>query len=79
VAIGLCLYLVVAYFVMPGWWRWYARRHPALDATPAVTVTGDGHPGDPINVALIGSEAELRAAMKAADWFVADRLGLKAT
>ena len=27
----------------------------SLDDSPRITTTGDGHPGDPLNVALIGS------------------------
>ncbi|MCU0879947.1 MAG: LssY C-terminal domain-containing protein, partial [Pirellulaceae bacterium] len=74
---GLCVYLIVAYLVMPALWKRYERRHPALADTPGITRTGDGHPGDPINVALIGSEAEVRSIMRAAGWFPADPLGLK--
>jgi hypothetical protein len=40
-------------------WRRYARRHPWLDALPDITQTKDGIPGDPINVALVGTEAQL--------------------
>jgi hypothetical protein len=76
-AVALSVYLVVAYLVMPALWKRYERRHPALDDTPGVTQTGDGHPGDPINVAIIGSEAEVQSIMKAAGWFPADPLGLK--
>jgi hypothetical protein len=69
-------YLLAAYVVLPFLWSTYARRHPALDDTPGVTVTGDGHPGDPINIGLIGSDAELMAIMSAAGWHRADPLGL---
>jgi hypothetical protein len=72
----LLAYFIVAYLVMPAVWKRYARRHPAIDATPGITVTGDKHPGDPINVALIGSQADLQRIMLAARWFPADPLGL---
>jgi hypothetical protein len=76
-AIGLGVYLLVAYVLMPALWKHYERRHPALDELPGITLTGDKHPGDPINVALIGSEDEVKAIMKAAGWFPADPLGLR--
>lgn len=73
----LLVYFVAAYLVMPLFWVRYAHRHPAIDKTPGITITGDDHPGDPINVALIGSEADVKAIMKAAGWFPADPLGLR--
>ena len=73
----LAIYLAIAYLVMPWMWSHYIKRHPAIAASPTLTVTGDKHPGDPINLALIGSEADLKAAMKAAGWFEADPLNLK--
>jgi hypothetical protein len=73
----LMVYVLVAYVAMPLAWEGYARRHPALDSTPNVTTTGDKHPGDPINVAVIGREDDFHAAMQAAGWFPADPLGLR--
>jgi hypothetical protein len=43
---------------------------------PSYTVTGDGLPGDPVNVALIGTLAQLRTAYTTAGWSEADALGL---
>jgi hypothetical protein len=43
---------------------------------PRYTITGDGLPGDPVNVVLIGTLQQLRAAFAAAGWSEADRLGL---
>jgi hypothetical protein len=73
----LAAYLALAYLAIPLLWTHYAHRHPALDETPGVTLTRDDHPGDPINVALIGSGAELKAIMAEAGWFPADPLGLR--
>ncbi len=70
-------YLLIAYIALPLAWIGYVHLHPAIDDTPGVTSTSDGHPGDPINVALIGSEMDLRRVMLSAGWFVADPLGLK--
>jgi hypothetical protein len=43
---------------------------------PRFTITGDGLPGDPVNLALVGTFQQLRAAFAAAGWSEADRLGL---
>ena len=48
-------------------------------AMPSFTLTGDGFPGDPVNLALIGTFAELRAAFARAGWVEADPLGLKSS
>lgn len=76
-ALVLALYVVVAYVVLPLAWLRYARRHPAIDATPGITMTSDHHPGDPINVAVIGSERDLKRIMEAAGWHLADPLKLR--
>jgi len=76
IAVGL-VYLLAAYVLLPLAWKRYERRHPWLADIPGITHTGDGHPGDPLNVALIGSEAELREIMTAAGWFAADALGIR--
>lgn len=70
-------YLAVAYLVMPFFWRSYTRRHPALDNLPGITNTHDGHPGDPLNVGLIGSESDLKRWMIRAGWYPADPITLK--
>lgn len=43
---------------------------------PSFTLTGDGLPGDPVNVALIGNLEQLRSAFAILGWTEADRLGL---
>jgi hypothetical protein len=83
IAIGLTTlllaYLVVAYLVMPWVWTWYVRDHPALDAVPHITFTVDGLPGDPLNVALIGTETALKKILLAAKWYQADPLTLRSS
>jgi hypothetical protein len=74
---GLLFYLVAAYVVAPAAWKRYVRRHPSLADVPGITHTGSGIPGDPINVALIGTEPELSRAMLAAHWYPADPLTLQ--
>ncbi len=73
----IAAYLLIAYIVVPLGWVEYEHRHPAIDETPGICMTADDHPGDPLNVALIGSEADLKKAMLESGWFVADSLGLK--
>jgi hypothetical protein len=73
----LLLYLLVAYVLLPVAWKRYAHRHPAWEDAPRLTHTGNAIPGDPVNVALVGSEAEVKKVMLAAGWYPADPLTLK--
>jgi hypothetical protein len=77
IAALLLAYLLLAYVVAPAVWTRYVRRHPSLDDVPAITHTGSGIPGDPLNVALIGTEKELKTIMLAAGWYPADALTLR--
>jgi hypothetical protein len=43
---------------------------------PSYTITGDGLPGDPVNVVLVGTLQQLRGAFAALSWSEADRLSL---
>jgi hypothetical protein len=70
-------YLAVAYLLIPLLWKDYAARHPQFDDNPRLTETGDGHPGDPLNVALVGSKEDIERIIKAAGWFPAAALGLR--
>lgn len=72
------LYFGGAYVLAPLLWIAYAKIHPALENIPNITYTGDDHPGDPINVALVGDESDMQAALKAAGWYQADALGIRA-
>ncbi len=76
-AVLLAVYLLTAYVLLPLAWKGYAHRHPTFDDNPRITGTADGHPGDPLNVGLIGTEEEVRKIMAAAGWFPADPLGLR--
>ncbi|MFO0906700.1 MAG: LssY C-terminal domain-containing protein [Pirellulales bacterium] len=73
----LVAYLATAYVIIPYATKLYYARHPSLDDVPGVTQTSDGHPGDPLNVALIGTEAEVKQLLEAAQWHPADPLGLR--
>jgi hypothetical protein len=73
----LVVYFLAAYVVAPMAWKTYARHRPSFDDNPRITQTGDGHPGDPLNVSLIGTQKQIDTIMKAAKWFPAAALGLK--
>jgi hypothetical protein len=69
-------YGLLAYVLLPASWSRYVRwRSPML--APGVTRTAEGLPGDPLNVALIGTDSDLFAAMRAAGWSPADRITLR--
>ena len=59
VGVFLLCYVAVAYLIVPQLWKTYARHRPSFDDNPRLTKTGDGHPGDALNVALTGTESEL--------------------
>lgn len=68
-------YAVAAYLILPRAVRIGLRilqRH----RVPSYTVTSDGLPGDPVNLALVGTLEQLRAAYAIADWSEADRLSI---
>ncbi len=73
----LVVYFVAAYLLMPLFWKVRVHRHPALDEVPGITMTASGIPGDPINVALIGSKSDIVKIMLAAKWDPADPLSLR--
>jgi hypothetical protein len=68
-------YGVAAYVILPRVVRMglkiLQRKH-----VPRFTVTGDGLPGDPVNIVLIGTLKQLRFTFAAAGWVEADRLTL---
>ena len=68
----LLVYVLLAYLVLPWAWKLRSHRHPDLSASPRISQTADGIPGDPLNVALVGSEADIVQAMTAAGWHPAD-------
>lgn len=62
------VWAAIAYLVVPRLWALYFRRHPLLNAAARLSQTADGHPGDPTNIGIAGSEQELNQAMTAAGW-----------
>jgi hypothetical protein len=65
-------YLFVAYLILPELWKRRELRHPALADAATLTHTADRIPGDPLNVALVGSEEQIHRSMLAAGWYPAD-------
>jgi hypothetical protein len=68
-------YGVAAYILLPRVVRMglkvLQRQH-----VPRFSITGDGLPGDPVNVVLVGTLRQLRFAFATAGWVEADRLSL---
>jgi len=67
---GIAAYVILPRIIRMGLKLLHRKR------VPSFTSTGDGLPGDPVNVALVGTLAQLRAAFAALGWSEADRLGL---
>ena len=74
----LCAYGLLAYIVLPGLWTHYEHQR-GLANLPMVTRTGQGIPGDPMNVGLIGDQRDVVCAMHAAGWYPADPITLKSS
>jgi len=64
-------YAVLAYVVLPATWLGYRRTVSAPDELK-ITYTRERLPGDPLNVALVGTRDEVVAAMRRAGWAEAD-------
>jgi hypothetical protein len=75
----LLIYLVAAYLVVPLFWRSDTRRHPGLSDGPRITHTANGISGDPVNIALEGSESDVIHAMTAAAWYPADPITFRSS
>lgn len=75
----LLVWAGAAYLLLPRAWEGHYKRHPFDSIAARVTTTGDGHPGDPVNIALVGTEAEVIGAMIGAGWYPADPITLKSS
>jgi hypothetical protein len=73
-AVGVT-YGIAAYIVLPRAIR-LGLRILQRKRVPSYTMTGDGLPGDPVNIALVGTLQQLRAAFASLGWSEADRLSL---
>ncbi len=61
-----------AYLLLPWLWKEYFRHHSKFSNVSSITQTADRHPGDPVNIAIVGTDEQLIRAMTAAGWFPAD-------
>lgn len=68
-------YAIAAYIILPRAVR-MGLKILQRKRVPRFTITGDGLPGDPVNLVLIGTLQQLRAAFAQAGWSEADRLGV---
>ena len=71
-------YGIAAYIVLPRIVR-MGLKVLQRKRVPRYTITGDGLPGDPVNLVLTGTLEQLHAAFATAGWSKADRLGLKSS
>jgi hypothetical protein len=74
----VAVYGLLAYIVLPALWT-HHEHQKGLAKLPMVTLTGQGIPGDAINVGLIGEQRDVVCAMHAAGWFPADPITLKSS
>src|SRR5216684_7049026 len=72
----IACYVTVSYLILPATWS-RIEREPRLSATPMVTSTAQGIPGDPINVGLIGTREDVISAFHVAGWYPADPITLR--
>lgn len=71
-------YGLLAYIVLPALWTHYEHQKGLADL-PMTTRTGQGIPGDPINVGLVGDGNDVLCAMHAAGWYPADPVTLRSS
>jgi hypothetical protein len=71
VTYGMAAYVILPRAVRLGL-KILQRQH-----VPRFTITGDGLPGDPVNLALVGTFDQLRAAFAKCGWVEADPLNIK--
>jgi hypothetical protein len=68
-------YGIAAYVILPNTVR-MSLKILQRKRVPRYTITGDGLPGDPVNLVLVGTHDQLRGAFANCGWSVADKLGL---
>ncbi len=71
-------YALAAYVILPRIVR-MSVKILQRKTVPSFTLTGDGLPGDPVNLVLVGDLGRLRAAFVAAGWTEADPLNLRSS
>lgn len=80
IALGVvAAYLLVAYLILPQLEKEHVRRHPDLLDGSRLAHTANGQPGDPLNLALVGSEEDVIRGLLAAGWRPADPLSFRSS
>jgi hypothetical protein len=74
--VGVLLWILLVYLILPAIWTHYEHA-PSLQDAPKTTRTAQGIAADPINVSIVGSQEELVAALLHAGWLPADRTTIK--
>jgi hypothetical protein len=77
-AVVLVAYGLIAYIVLPRIWAHYEHQK-GLTGLTMVTRTAQDIPGDPINVGLVGTKADVLCAMHAAAWYPADPITFRSS
>ena len=72
-------YFLASYVILPRLWKHHELRHAVFEDGPRVTHTASDIPGDPLNIALVGTEEEVIRAMTAAGWDPADPLTFRSS
>lgn len=76
---AVAAYLLLAYVIMPQFDRHKSKLDQDMQNGPHLTHTGTGLPGDPLNIALIGSNEDILRSMAAAGWYPADALTFRSS
>jgi hypothetical protein len=77
-AVVLVAYGLIAYIILPRIWTHYEHQK-GLAGLTMVTRTAQDIPGDPINVGLVGTKADVLCAMQAATWYPADPITFRSS
>jgi hypothetical protein len=78
VGLTLTFWAMIAYLLLPVIWTRHEDRLGPGDR-PMITRTADGIPGDPINLAFIGTEKQIVCAFHAAKWTAANAITLRSS
>ncbi len=69
----------MAYLIVPKLSKIYFRKDLSGADAVCITRTADNHPGDPTNIALVGTDADVVRGMTAAGWFPADPITFRSS
>ena len=76
--LALLCYFGLAYGVLPELWKHY-EHEKQLAGMSMVTKTSLGLPGDPINLAFVGTSEDILCAMHQTGWYPADPVTLRSS